>query len=182
MNIKVIVVSHDRPANKLLGAWLNEKKLDWEYSARDYDVGEVRNMAVNKFLKEGTHTHLMLVDDDIVPTPDTDAILAVDSHACYCGTVGPGATYGHNRDNDWNEACCRMSDTLLKRLQYPYFKAIYDNGRRVMCDGGTFLKQARILGVHPNRVGTAGHLQTCILLPSDNKLGWAIAWPHELSL
>jgi hypothetical protein len=183
--IQIVIISHDRPVNKLLGQWLARHRItDWRYSSKDYDVGEVRNQAVARFLREEAPAgkqYLMLLDDDMVPVKSTDAILIADGPLVYCGSAGPCGTKGHYGTGDFGENCCRMRVDLLRQLSYPYFKARYENGVRVACDGMVFHEQVRrTCGIQAEMVGVVGHQQTCILLPTETDLGWGILWPHNL--
>jgi len=182
--IQVVVVSHDRPPNTLLSLWLCARGLvDWRPSSYDYDVGEVRNQAVRRFLHEDIPAgkrHLLLIDDDIVPLPESEAILSAEGELVYCGSVGPFGTRGHYGDGDFGENCCRMSHRLLQRMAYPYFKTEYREGVRVACDGRRFRDQAAANGIPSQMVGIVGHQQTCILVPINEPPGYRVAWPHEL--
>jgi len=183
--IQIVVISHDRPANKLLSRWLARQGVDWRYSSYDYDVGEVRCQAVTRFLEEDVprgKTHLLLIDDDMVPVEGSDAILTADGDMIYLGTSGPFGTHGHYGDGDWGENFCRMSADLLRRMAYPFFKTQYRRGVRVACDGAIFRTQAEVLGVTSKMVGLAGHQQQCILVPQLNgtAVGYAVKWPHEI--
>ena len=182
--IQIVIVSHDRAANKLLGRWLARNEItDWRYSSRDYDVGEVRNQAVTRFLREDVpkgKRYLLLMDDDMVPVDSTDAILSAEGPLVFCGSAGPFGTRGHYGDGDFGENFCRMYAGLLQRMKYPYFKTHYENGVRVHCDGHAFNAQAKGLGFDSQMIGLVGHQQTCILLPTETDLGWAVAWPHDI--
>lgn len=183
-SIQIVVVSHDRPINKLLGRWLAKLGItDWRYSSRDYDVGEVRNQAVTRFLREDVKRgkkYLLLLDDDMVPVASTHAILSALGPIVFCGSAGPFGTRGHYGDGDFGENCCRLEADILRQMRYPYFKACYVNGMRVACDGQQLRSQAVRLGITPKMVGIVGHLQSCILLPEESELGWSVAWPHDL--
>ena len=183
--IQIVIVSHDRAANKLLGRWLASNNItDWRYSSKEYDVGEVRNQAITRFIQEESKTgkqYLLLIDDDMIPIDSTNAILDTEGDMIYCGSAGPCGTRGHYGDYDWGENFCRMSIELLQQMKYPYFKTCYENGVRKHCDGYAFLKQAVEQGAQPKMVGVVGHQQTCVLLPSENKLGWAMCWEHDIA-
>jgi len=184
IEIQAVVISHDRPAGKLLGLWLSAHLSDWRYSAYDYHVEEVRNQQVTRFLREDVprgKRYLLLIDDDMVPVASTDAILTAAGDLVYCGTVGPFGTRGHYGDGDFGENFCRLSARLLKQMCYPYFQARYVEGARVACDGRHFREQAAFVHVESKMVGVAGHLQTCIVFPDPTgTLGWAIGWPTDL--
>ena len=182
--IQVIVVAHERPPNPLLTRWLARVGIaDWRPSSKDYHVEEVRNQAVTRFLREDARRgkrYLLLIDDDMVPVASTNAILSADGPLVFCGSAGPCGTKGHYGNGDFGENFCRLSLDLLQKMQYPYFKTIYENGVRTHCDGWTFNQQAKALGIESKMVGIVGHQQTCVVFPMENELGWGLRWPHEL--
>jgi hypothetical protein len=185
MNIQAVVLSGGPPACKPLGLWLSRHCPDWRYGSGEYGYNVARNQSITRFLREDVpkgKTHLLMLDHDMVPLPDqtTDAILTEPGDMLYCGFVGRAASHGHKGQGDFGFACCRLSAGLLEKVGYPWSRDRVDGGRRTQCECAFFRWRAATIGESPRMVGIVGHEQTCILLPTDTELGWAVAWPRDL--
>ena len=178
--IQAVVLSGGPPANKLLGPWLAWHCPDWRYGSGEYGYNVARNQSITRFLGEDVpagKTHLLMLDHDMVPIAETNAILELPGDLLYCGFVGRCASKGHKGHGDFGWACSRISAELLSRVGYPWSRDTIEDGRRVECECTFFRKRAAALGAKPRMVGIVGHEQTCILLPTETELGWAVAWP-----
>ena len=181
--IQTVVLSGGPPACQPLGLWLSRRGLAWRYGSGEYGYNVARNQSITRFLREDVpagKTHLLMLDHDMVPLPETAAILTEPGDMLYCGFAGRCGSRGHRGPGDFGFACSRISATLLAAVGYPWSQDRIENGRRVQCECAFFRKLAAAAGATPRMVGIVGHEQTCILLPSDTELGWAVAWPHDL--
>jgi len=182
-HIQAVVLSGGPPACKLLGPWLARHCPDWRYGSGEYGYNVARNQSITRFLREDVpagKTHLLMFDHDMVPLPATDAILTEPGDMLYCGFVGRAASHGHKGPGDFGFACSRLSGRLLDQMGYPWSVDRIEGGRRVQCECAFFRKRAEAAGATPRMVGIVGHEQTCILLPTETELGWAVAWPQDL--
>lgn len=202
--IQIVVSSRGGPMCRPLQLWLASLPVKWRYGSPDYRMEAARNQNVDYFLKRDVprgKKYLLLLDDDMVPVIDTNRIISADGDLIYCGYADREGSRGHHGDGDFGVACSRISASLLRRMEPPWFKLGYneewidlktdDAGNfigghppmtvRLHCDCWWFLQQAKQLGAEPKMVGIVGHLQQCVIFPDpDSKLGWKIAWPHEV--
>jgi hypothetical protein len=189
MNIQVIVMSAGPPMTQQLQEWLYTNKLDWCYGSKEYGIDLARNQNIVRFLKEFVplgKTHLIGIDHDMVPIPETQGILMGTDDLVYCGYTGRHGSRGHHGPNDFGAACFRVSKVLLQQLVYDpisdtrgiWWKTTDAGGVRVECECQYFRKRAKRLGVIAEMVGLIGHQQTCIIVPEGD--GYKVMWEEAL--
>jgi hypothetical protein len=181
MTIQTVVISGGPPACKPLGLWLSRHCPGWRYGSGEYGYNVARNQSITRFLREDVpagKAHLLMFDHDMVPLPETEAILTEPGDMLYCGFAGKHGSRGHYGPGDFGFACSRLSADLLTKIAYPWSVDTIREGRRVQCECSFFRQRAAAIAVEPRMVGIVGHEQTCILLP-DSKRGWKIKWPWE---
>lgn len=182
-HIQVVVMSFGQGPSRLLARWLSKYNLDWRYSSIDYGVDVIHNHSITRFLKEDVFkgkTHLLSIDSDMVPLPETYNILTSEGDLLYCGHVGRYGSKGHTGDDEFSIGCYRASIFLLQKMSPPWVRQTIVKGVRVQCECSYFKEKARRVGYQPKMVSHIGHEQRCILLPSDTPLGWKLAWPTDL--
>lgn len=180
---QTVLMARGTPPCKPLAIWLSKNCPGWRYGSEDYGIDHARNQNVRRFLREDVpqgKTHLLMIDADMVPVASTMAILHEPGDLLFCGHVGQHGSRGHLGNDDFGAACFRASAELLAKMPDPWFKMVYQDGCRTICECRWFQRLAFQAGVNSKQVGVIGHQQTCILLPADNELGWGLAWPHDL--
>lgn len=188
MNIQTIIMSRGGSCNRYLLEWLQANDLPWRFGSQEYGIACARNQNCNQFLREDVpqgKTHLLMIDDDMVPLPETDMILRIPTSLAYCGYLDRGASKGHVGHDDFGAACMLVSsDTLLRMKGPPWFVMQYDtsHARRTDCECNHFRRLAASAGITPVMVGVVGHLQSCVLVPNiQSQQGrYKILWPWEL--
>lgn len=182
--IQAVVLSGGSPACKRLGLWLARHCPDWRYGSGEYGYNVARNQSITRFLREDVpsgKTHLLMFDHDMVPLPQSEAILTEPGEMLYCGFVGKEASHAHYDDGDFGWACSRISAELLGKVGYPWSQDIIKDGRRIECECNFFRKKAIAAGESSRMVGIVGHEQTGIIVPNPAaKHGWSIMWPSDL--
>jgi hypothetical protein len=180
-DIQAVVMSAGQPASRALAQWLSRQGIAWRYGSQDYGIDHARNQNVRRFLAEDAprgKAFLLMVDHDMVPTPETVSILTTPGNLLYCGYADRYGTPGHYGDEAFGAACFRASAELLAAMPDPWFKMGYVDGRRVACECGFFRMRAKGLGYQSQMVGIIGHEQRCVLLPDEHG-GYALHWPPE---
>ena len=184
MKIRTLVMWNGLvPPNELLSKWLSRHCPDWDTGSPEFGIDHARNQNVRRFLRDDVpdgYTDLLMIDRDMVPIVETLPILTTPGELLYCGYIDRHASTGHMGPGNFGAACFRASADLLRRMSDPWFVMLYEKGRRVGCECGTFHAAARLAGAEARQVGTIGHDQRCIILPDDNDLGWALLWPEEI--
>lgn len=178
------IISHRHELNPELAAWLDGLK-SRGYAVRTlrshYDVCTARRQSLAHFLAVDVPagaTHLVMLDDDMVPVPTTERILTADGDLAYCGYAGRGGRPGHYGDDDFGCACCRISAELACKIDIPTsFDFGFDATRTsvLKCECQVFRDQARRLGYESRMVGVIGHCVNIVIVPTDN--GVIQRWP-----
>jgi len=182
-HIQVVVMSYGQPMTRQLQEWLRDNKLNWRYGPSGYGIDLARNQIVNQFLREDVSrgkTHLLGIDDDMIPIRETRHILRGNEEFAYCGYCGRHGSRGHIGDGDFGAACFRVSAHLLRHLIKPYWKTTSVNDARIECECEYFRKRAEAKGFTAKMVGIIGHRQNCVLVPSKDAPGYVVVWDEEL--
>ena len=177
MKIQVQIMSNGQPMTRILSSWLYENKLDWYYGSQEYGIDLARNQNITRFLREDCprgFTHLLTIDNDMIPIRETRHILRGEDELAYCGYVGRHGSKGHYGNDDFGCACARYSVAVLKTLSPVWFKTTERNGVRIECECTYFANHAKLHGYKSKMVGLIGHEQKCILIPTDNN--YEVLW------
>jgi len=146
-----------------------------------YDLPLARRQSLASFIAKDIpagYTHLVQLDDDLVPVPTMEHILVEPGDLVYCGIAGRGGKWGHYGDGDFGCACCRISAELAGKLDVA---TSFDYGfdatrtRMLRCECQVFLDQARRLGYEPRMVGVVGHCVNVVIVPTHK--GIIQRWP-----
>lgn len=146
-----------------------------------YDICTARRQSLANFIANDVprgYTHLIQLDDDMVPVATTEHILVVPGDLVYCGYAGRGGRHGHHGDGDFGCGCCRISAELAGQINVAIsFNFGFDETKtRVLnCECQTFRDQAVALGYEPKMVGVIGHCVNVVIVPTDN--GVLHRWP-----
>ncbi len=178
------VISHRREMNPELAAWLDGLK-PRGYAVRTlrshYDVCTARRQSLAHFTAVDVPagaTHLIMLDDDMVPVVTTERILSAGGDLAYCGYAGRGGRPGHYGDDDFGCACCRISAELAGRIDVATsFEFRFDATRCQVeqCECRVFADQASALGYESKMVGVVGHCVEIVIVPTDK--GVVQRWP-----
>lgn len=178
------VISHRGEVNPELLAWLETRKAEGHavrFLRCRYDVCTARRQSLAHFISRDIPagaTHLIMLDDDMVPVPATEHILVEPGDLAYCGYAGRGGRPRHYGDGDFGCACCRISADLAGRINVATsFDFGFDASRTgvTRCECQTFRDQAVALGFEPKMVGVVGHCVNIVIVPTDK--GVIQRWP-----
>jgi len=185
MRIAVDVHCYRRQPNPELTAWLEGVRRDCPvrmvYS--QYDICLARRQCLANFLRVDVpagYTHLVQIDEDMVPVETTDSILTAPGDLIYCGYRGKRGRRGHYGDGDFGCGFCRISADLASRLDLAAsfdFRFTEDRLAVMRCECDVFADQAGILGYDPIMVGVVGHLVEMIAVPTGPGDEIQFRWP-----
>jgi len=181
--IVVDVFNHWRRIAPELAAWLEIVRRDCPVRTvySDYDIAIARRQSLAHFLAEDVpagYTHLVMLDDDLVPCGSTGNLLTADGELVYCGTVGAHGRRGHYGDGRFGVACCRISAAVAARVDVATsfdFGFNEDRTEVTRCECQVFNDQARRLGYTSRMVGVVGHCVNIVVVPTDK--GVVQRWP-----
>jgi hypothetical protein len=60
-------------------------------------------------------------------------------------------------DDQFGAGFCRIHASVLRRIAKPWWRMVFQNDRRVMCECSHFCLKAEAVGIRPKMVGVAGH-------------------------
>jgi hypothetical protein len=120
----------------------------------------VRNREVGRWLEEDRTQYLLIVDSDMVPVPETAAILVEEGDLVACPYVDQAG-----RVIDWQKqgigtGCLRVSRRLMQTLPEPWFSYELDERKRTVEKGEALTFTERLISteVKPRAGGRIGHL------------------------
>jgi len=162
-----------RQPNPELAAWLEivRKSHPVRMVYSKYDICLARRQCLASFIRNDVpegYTHLVQIDEDMVPVATTDAILMTPGDLAYCGYRGRCGKHGHYGDGDFGCGCSRISADLAGRIDgSSCFHFVFNADRTavVECECQTFRRHAEALGYQSKMVGIIGHLVDMVLVP-----------------
>jgi hypothetical protein len=162
-----------RQPNPELTAWLDvvRKTCPVRMVYSQYDICLARRQSLANFIHKDMpagYTHLVQIDEDMVPVGGTDNILTAPGDLVYCGYRGKRGRRGHYGDGDFGCGCSRISAYLASLLNVATsFDFELDAARTavVACECDVFRRQAEGLGFASMMVGVVGHLVEMIAVP-----------------
>jgi hypothetical protein len=184
-NIQCIVMSYGQPACKELQLWLAGMNVDWRFGLSDYEIDVARNRNVKEFLERDVPAgkqYLLMIDDDMVPVRETNAILAAPGEMVFCGHCSKEGVTAHLGDKNFTAACFRASARLLQSFGPPWFRMGHSGDllQRTYCECNYFRDRANEVGFDGKMVGVVGHKASCVLLP-DGKDKWKMFFPFRFN-
>jgi hypothetical protein len=130
-------------------------------------VDLTRNMEVGRWLEEDHTRFFLMVDSDMVPVDETNAILTADGDVVACAYVDQ-----HGHPIDWKEhgiqtGCLRISREVMLALPQPWFEyKVSEDGRATtQGEAHTFSQKLIAANVTPRIVGRIGHLLRMVAIP-----------------
>jgi len=109
----------------------------------------------------------------------SEGILRDNGPLVYCGYCGHDVSAGHFGNDQFGAGFCRIHASVLRRIAKPWWRMVYQDDRRVMCECTHFRMKAEAVGVRARMVGVAGHEATVITIPrSTTQI--EIVPPHHL--
>jgi len=188
--IKAVIDVHcyRRQPNPDLTAWLEIARRSFPvrmvYS--HYDICLARRQCLANFLRSDVpagYTHLVQIDEDMVPVESSERILTEPGDLVYCGYRGRHGQKGHYGDNDFGCGCCRISAALAEAVRPDMalsFRFILDEAGTgvAACECDVFRRLAGALGYTSRMVGVVGHLVEMIAVPTpDGDEQVRLRWP-----
>jgi hypothetical protein len=152
--------------------------------------------------------YLLMIDADIVPLPrrsplggeagpvssasdgqggtaalnpggtGSDDILRDNGPLVYCGYAGHDVSAGHFGDDQFGAGFCRIHASVLRRIAKPWWRMVFQDDRRVMCECSHFRLKAEAVGIKPHMVGVAGHEASVITVPRSLTQIGILLRPH----
>jgi len=174
--IVIDVHCYRRQPNPGLMAWLEIARASYPvrmvYS--QYDICLARRQCLANFLRNDVpagYTHLVQIDEDMVPVETTERIVTEPGDLVYCGYRGRRGRRGHYGDGDFGCGCCRISAELAAAVPVASsFRFIHnEEGTEVVaCECDVFRRAAEAAGYRSRMVGVAGHLMEMVAVPADD--------------
>jgi hypothetical protein len=146
-----------------------------------YDICLARRQCLAIFLRNDVpagYTHLVQIDEDMVPVETTERILTEPGDLVFCGYRGRHGQRGHWGDGDFGCGCCRISAELAGKLDLACafdFRLSDDRLAVLACECDTFAHEALRVGCRPRMVGVVGHLVEMVAIPIEGdkvRLEW----------
>lgn len=136
-------------------------------------VGMWRNMICDSFLKATDLTHILMLDADMVPLPETKPIWSEDAPVMGCDYIGSHSERAHDGPGYIGCGCMRISREALEVIPRPWFDFVLkDDGLGVeRCECGHFCEKAMAAGLHPVKRGKMGHIMEAVVSPSGKEQG-----------
>jgi hypothetical protein len=170
---------YNTPACEQLSRWLYAKGLDWRYGISDYEIDVARNKNVLEFLKSDKQ-YLLMINHDMVPLPETNAILTADGDVVYCGSYSSRGTPDHIGDKQFNSACWRVHRRVFESFGPPWFRVGHsgDVTERTYCDCNYFKDRCNDAGFDSHMVGLIAQRVEIVLFPdpADPASKWKFFW------
>ena len=175
--IKAVIDVHcyRRQPNPDLTAWLEIARRSFPvrmvYS--HYDICLARRQCLANFLRSDVpagYTHLVQIDEDMVPVESSERILTEPGDLVYCGYRGRHGQKGHYGDNDFGCGFSRISADLAAKVAPAFafdFRLSDDRLSVVGCECETFAREAMVFGYRPRMVGVVGHLVEMVAIPGE---------------
>jgi hypothetical protein len=185
-DLTVVRFGYARDAeNKALGEWLRRLAVagaavrDSSFSPR---VDLTRNREVGRWLIEERTAYLLMVDADMRPVAETDAVLVEAGDCVACAAVDQAGRVIDWRTQGIPTGCLRLSRALMERMPEPWFEYRLAPGLRSVVAGeaATFSARLQALRVKPRIVGRVGHRMDIVALPGQD--GRSVEWKLEHQL
>ena len=144
-------------------------------------VDLVRNREVGRWLAEDATKYLLMVDSDMVPLAETNALLIEPGDALWCPYVDQAGKVIDPQANGVGTGCMRISRGLAEAVPEPRFEYVLGaDGRTVVkSEAFTFTEKAAAAGFTFRAVGRAGHLMRLVALPpgpGHEAVEWKFEW------
>lgn len=162
-NLIQTVVFGGTPSQELM-LFLIQKDIPFLIYGTTYDICVGRNQIAEAFIKDGRYEHLVMINNDLVPTDSTINLWQSHTDLCFLDVCG---SKGHNGCRSFNTAAAKYSRRMLQTLPKPLFKWDVSEDGCILkgCDCAVFKKMAENYGFESVKVGTAGHIVRAMVLP-----------------
>ena len=132
-----------------------------------------RNLICDWFLKETDLKHILMLDADMVPLPETKPIWSEDAPIMGCDYIASHSNRCHDGPGYIGCGCMRLSREALETVPKPWFQFILaPDGLNVeRCECGHFCEQAMAVGLYPVKRGKMGHIMPAVVSPADDEHG-----------
>jgi len=186
-NIAFDVISRDGEVNPYLRSWLERHQIELATIRSKYGLSCERNASVEFFLDKTVRfgvRNLCLLDRDMYPLRETEAILTAPGDLVYCGYTSQKGCLAHYGDKDLGAGCMRVSTKVLRAIKPPWFEFEYNKkGTAItLCECRYFLRKAEAAGFQSKMVGVVGHLSEMVVRPDpEDPTKIQVKWPDNLS-
>lgn len=170
-----IVIMDGSPVNGVLRGWA-EKIGNMAYAthivAKTYPdlIAMWRNRICDWFLTMTDSTHLLLIDADMVPLPESAELLATDADVAGAMYIDPNGGIAHEGEGNLGCGALRISRHALATIPRPWFHfELTENGTaQAACECLWFCRRAQGAGFRPVRIGKFGHIVSTVVIPRDD--------------
>jgi hypothetical protein len=181
MKIKVVIQKYNSAACEEIYEWLAENNLSWRHGVSLQPIAVGRNQNVMRFLAEDVpqgFTHLLMLDDDMVPVEETTPILTSEEPLIYCAYPNSRGGIDHYGDDTLCCGCIRISAEALKKIPSPWFKTGHnaDLTKYMGCDCNHMARIAAESEIKPKMVGYIGHMQRMVFAIDPKSEGKKMMW------
>jgi len=181
-----LIIFEGRGANKHLLRWSKSFPHRWRARpptrVRDY-VALWRNQQVREFLARTTLGWVWLIDDDMVPVPDTSLLLESESDVACCRCWSRTGTEAHPAEAEVSAACLLVSRHALEAVGPPWFQVVLsaDGTGLAKCECTYFAERMRAAGFTPAKLGRVGHIVPLVVLPGQGREDpFLVKFPKDL--
>ena len=166
----LLVIFEGRGCNRYLLRWMRQFPRRWRTRPPNmlYDFLAVwRNQQIRQFLERTQLPWIWLIDDDMVPVPETMALLDTGADVAGCAYVSRTGDPAHSREGEVGAACLRISRRALTAAGPPWFAitASADGTSIEECECKYFSRRMREAGFQAVTIGRVGHVVPVVLVP-----------------
>ncbi len=144
-----------------------------------------RNRTVEFFLHRCDFEWMLLLDDDIVPLPEMEAMLQSADPIAGCAYIGRRGAVEHPENGELAAGCLKVHRVVFEKLIRPYFMFEFtsDGLSRTACECAYFCRKAREAGYVPQRIGRVGHIIQTVAIPdADSRMRLLLPGDPSLNL
>ena len=130
-------------------------------------IGRMRNLAWHLFTSISDRPWFLMVDDDQIPVPETDALFKSPVPYPVMGAryFAKNGTEAHPEDGFVALGCLLVHRQAVEMIGADPFTANADEG----CECMAFARRVREAGLWPKHVGAIGHRVVVDVLPADGE-------------
>jgi hypothetical protein len=172
----MVVVFEGRGTNAKLKRWVsgfaNRRLATPPTGLKDF-IGLWRNQEVKNFLENTKLEWLLILDDDMVPVPDTDLLLDCTADIAGASYWSKEGGVAHGKDGCVGCGALKVSRKALLAVQPPWFMIEMDGTgtKLASCECVYFCRKMKAAGFQPVHAGRMGHMMMLEVLPSpDGKM------------
>ena len=169
INDACLVILAGRGCNEFLEEWSQRFAVKWIMKIKFTDhVAAMRNTALKWFLHERTEPWLVMMDDDIVPLPETEEFIAATGDVVGARNCSRGGNESHRQSLDM--AALKIHRRVVEKIAPPWCQFTYtDDGVDVRrCECLFFFRKVIDAGFRVDKAGKVGHRFPVTVVPGDS--------------